>query len=276
MSGQRWSYVLGYVPVILLTLFVGLPILWMIGSSLKPPTELFVRPPTIVPTEVTPQWYSDLFERSRADILLRNSLIVAIGTMVAATSIATMAAYSVTRFRYPGRKLFVFASLGTYIFPAVVLLVPLYVLLRGAGLVNTHIGLIIVHTIIELPFSLWILRSFFSAIPRELDEAAVVDGASYWIVFKNIMLPLAVPGLLATAMLAFILSWSEYLFASVMMTRADMKTIPVGMAEFVTGFDVRWGEIMALAVVATIPVVILFALVQKAFIKGLTAGAVKG
>lgn len=255
---------------------VGVPLLWMVASSLKGPAELFIRPPGILPQQPTLQSYVSLFEEANALTLVKNSLIVAIGTTILSTGLSTLAAYSVTRFRFPGRQMIVLASLGAYVFPAVVLFVPLYLMFNNLGLTNSHLGLILVHTAVDLPFSLWILRSFFLSIPLEIDEAAVIDGASFPQVFWLVVLPLAKPGLYTTALLAFVLSWSEFLFASVFMTDDNMKTIPVGMADFIAGFDVQWGQIMALAVVATLPVVILFLLIQKTFVKGLTAGAIKG
>jgi multiple sugar transport system permease protein len=262
--------------LILLAAIVAVPLLWMVTSSLKGPQELFTRPPDLLPQHPTLQSYVTLFEESHALTLVKNSLIVALGTTVASTALSALGAYSVTRFRFPGRQVIVLASLGAYVFPAVVLFVPLYIMFNNLGLTNSYLGLIAVHTAVDLPFSLWILRSFFLSIPLEIDEAAVIDGASFPRTFWSIILPLARPGLFTTALLAFVLSWSEFLFASVFMTDDAMKTIPVGMADFIAGFDVRWDQIMALAVVATLPVILLFLLVQKTFVRGLTAGAIKG
>jgi ABC-type glycerol-3-phosphate transport system permease component len=259
-----------------LLLVVAFPLIWMIVSSFKPAEELFTSPPTFLIGNPTLEWYQNLLQRSNAPIMFVNSLVIAVATMLVNMVIASLAAFSVSRFRFRGRSAVLFTALGGYVLPPIVLLVPLYEMITSLGLLDTKLGAIIPHTLLTLPFSLWLLSTFFDAIPKEFDEAAYVDGASHFAVFTRIILPLAAPGILSIGLLAFIVSWSEYLFSSVILTSGDNKTLPVGIAEFVTGFDVRWGEIMALGVVTTVPIVVFFGLVQKYFIAGIMGGGLKG
>ena len=259
-----------------LAIIVGFPLFWMAISSFKTSPELFTYPPKLIPSDFTTEWYDAVFFRSNAPRLFQNSFVVAVATMVIDIVIATLGAYSVTRFKYPGRNLLMFTALISYLFPAIILLVPMFRILSSLNLVNSIQGIIVTHIIVTLPFALWLLRSFFQSIPRDLEEAALVDGATYLGAFTRIVLPLTAPGVMSTGLFVFILSWNEYLFASVMGTSEANKTLPVGIADFVTSFDIRWGEIMALSTVTTIPVLIFFAFIQKYFVKGLMAGAVKG
>ncbi len=276
MKQKRFSVVAKYVCLLLLAVGVLFPVAWMVGSSFKPATELFTRPPIIVTTHPTAEWYRAVVTRSDAVRLFLNSFVIALVTMVLNIVIASLAAYSVTRFRYRGRNLVLYSSLATYVFPPIVLLVPLYLIIQDLGLVDTRLGVIIPHTLLTLPFSLWLLRAFFASIPIEMDEAARVDGASHFGVYRRIIMPMAAPGLFATGLLAFIISWSEFLFSSVILTSGDKKTLPVGIAEFITSFDIRWGEIMALGTITTIPIVIFFLLIQRQFVAGFLGGGVKG
>ncbi len=156
------------------------------------------------------------------------------------------------------------------------MLLPLYLTLGMLGLINSYAGVIVTHITFTAPFCLWLLRSFFKTIPLDLEEAAMVDGNGRLGAFVRIVLPLALPGILSTGLFGFILSWNEYLFASVLLTGEARKTVPIGIAEFIVQFDIRWGEVMAASSLATIPVVILFALIQRHFVRGLMAGAIKG
>jgi len=268
--------VVAYAVSLGFALFVGFPLFWMVISSLKPSAELFVRPPSILPHHITLQWYRNLVGSSDAFSLFRNSLIVGAATTAICLAVGTLAAYSVTRFDYPGKRLFLLTALLSYMFPAVVLFIAVYMIASALGLVDTHLGLILCHCILTFPFALWMLKSFFEGIPRDIDEAAWIDGASFLRTFITIILPLALPGIFSVAIFVFVLSWNEFLFASVLVTSGDMKTIPVGIAEYITSFDVRWGEIMALGTLATIPVIALFLVIQRYFISGVMSGAVKG
>ena len=276
MRTPRIQLVLTYATLFALVLFVGFPLLWMVTSSLKTGPELFTSPPRIIPTSLTLEWYREVLLRTSAPAFFWNSLLIATATTAISITVGTLGGYSMTRFRYPGRNLFMFTSLLSYVFPAILLFVPIFVLLNSLSLIDSKTGVVLSHIVVTMPLSLWMLRSFFLSIPRELDEAAWVDGASYFQAFILVILPLALPGIFSTAVIVFIMSWNEFLFASVIGTSTANKTLPVGISEFITSFDIRWGEIMALGTLATLPVVIFFTFIQRYFLQGVTSGAVKG
>ena len=265
-----------YVVSLLLVVFIGFPLLWMLVSSFKPAEQLFVSPPRLLPSTLTLDWYRNVMLQSDAPTYFRNSVVIGAATTAICLSIGTLAAYGATRFEFPGKRVFLIGALLSYVFPAIVLFVPIYMIINSLGLIDTLAGVVIAHTILTFPFALWMLRSFFIAIPREIDEAAWVDGASYFMTFVAIILPLAFPGVFSVGVFVFVLSWNEYLFAGVLITSGSLKTIPVGISEFITSFDVRWGEIMAMGALATMPVIALFLAVQRFFLRGVIAGAIKG
>jgi len=265
-----------YVVSLLLVVFIGFPLLWMLVSSFKPAEQLFVSPPRLLPSTLTLDWYRNVMLQSDAPTYFRNSLVIGAATTAICLSIGTLAAYGATRFEFPGKRVFLIGALLSYVFPAIVLFVPIYMIINSLGLIDALAGVVIAHTILTFPFALWMLRSFFIAIPREIDEAAWVDGASYFMTFVAIILPLALPGVFSVGVFVFVLSWNEYLFAGVLITSGSLKTIPVGISEFITSFDVRWGEIMAMGALATMPVIALFLAVQRFFLRGVIAGAIKG
>jgi len=276
MKRISWLSISSYALALTLAAFVGFPLLWMVLSSLKPATELFVSPPHIWSGALTLEWYANILHDSDAPILFYNSLVIASSTTVVCLAIGSLASYGITRFDFPGKQVFLVGTLLSYVFPAVVLFIPIYMILGSVGLLDSLVGVIVAHTILSFPFALWMLRSFFDSIPREIDEAAWVDGASLLRTFVAVILPLALPGIFSVAVFVFVLSWNEFLFASVLLTSNDLRTIPVGIAQFITSFDVRWGEIMAMGTLATVPVVVLFLCVQRYFLRGVLAGAVKG
>ncbi len=272
----KTSVALNYIVALPLAAFIALPLLWMVVSSLKPAQELFTSPPRILPEQVTLQWYETIISNGSAPLFFWNSFVVGSISTVVCLFIGVLAAYAITRFDFPGRSAFLTAALVTYMFPAIVLFVPIYMTLNALELIDTRLGLIVCHCILTFPFAVWMLKSFFDGIPKEIDEAAWVDGASYLSTFVRIVLPLSLPGLFSVGIFVFVLSWNEFLFASIVMSSAEMKTIPVGISEFITSFDVRWGEIMAMGTLATIPVVVMFMVVQRYFLRGVLNGAIKG
>jgi len=267
---------LHYSATLLIVAFVAFPLIWMAVASVTPASQLFRSPPTLLPTEITLTWYRDTWQASDAPRYFLNSLVIGLSTTVVCMVIGILSAYATTRFEFPGKKLFLISALASYVFPAILLFLPLYLILNAFGLTDSLVGVIVAHIVVSFPFAVWMLRSFFLGIPRELDEAAWVDGASYIRTLISVVLPVSMPGLFSTAIFVFVLSWNEYLFASVIAGSATNKTITVGIAEFITSFDVRWGNIMALGTIATVPVVIMFMFVQKYFLKGVLEGAVKG
>lgn len=267
---------INYLIALPLAVFIALPLGWMVISSVKPAQELFSSPPEIFPSSYTAEWYLTVFQSSGAGTFFWNSFVVGISSTLLCLVMGTLAAYAITRFHFPGKSLFLIAALVTYMFPAIVLFVPIYLILNSLGLIDTYLGLVICHTILTFPFAVWMLKSFFETLPKEVDEAAWVDGSSYLNTFLRIVLPLSLPGIFSVAIFVFVLSWNEFLFASIIMSSGSLKTVPVGISEFVTSFDIRWGEIMALGTLATLPVVIMFMMVQRFFLSGVLSGAVKG
>jgi multiple sugar transport system permease protein len=261
--------------VIACVLAVDFPLLWMPLSSVKPFRELFASPPLIVPREVTFRHYADLFARTNFPTYFMNSAIVCVGTVVVALALSVPAAYALTRYRFRGREVFAQACLVIYMFPPIFLAIPLFVLLVKVGLSNTYAGLILTHTTFALPFSIWLLRTFFRAIALELEEAAWVDGAGRWRAFWHVVWPLALTGIIATGIFTAILSWNEYLFALILMPGEAMKTLPVGVSLFMEASSVEWGLIMAAAVLVSVPAVGVFVLMHRYVIQGMSVGALK-
>jgi ABC-type glycerol-3-phosphate transport system permease component len=267
--------VIGLITVFAIGL-VGFPLFWMVMSSFKPPTELFKIPPTILPHIFSFEWYQEAFSNSTVIRYFLNSLTVASSTSILVIIIATFGAYSLTRFRFFGRKAITIAVLSAYCIPPIMLMIPLYRIIASLHMKASLFGVIIGHMTVTFPFAIWLLISFFRSIPREIEEAALVDGGSDFTVFYKIILPLCIPGILSTGILVFILSWNEYLLASVLVSQDTMKTLTVGLANYISSVEINWGVIMALGTATTIPIVILFTAIQKYFVEGLTAGAVKG
>ncbi|MBN2057252.1 MAG: carbohydrate ABC transporter permease [Candidatus Saganbacteria bacterium] len=225
--------------------------------------------------------YLDMWKNVNFGLYLKNSLIICGFTMLISMTLSTMAAYALSRFRFPGADLFSNAILATQMIPAIMYLIPLYImfvkftLMSGIPVKGTYLGIILIYSAFFTPFSIWILRGFFAAIPKELEEAALIDGCSRFQVFWYIALRLAVPGIIATGIYTFLTAWDELMFAWVL-TNADTMTIPVGIRLFVGNYQNRFDLMMAAAVVATLPVVVLFFMLQRHIVRGLTAGAVKG
>ncbi len=255
---------------------VGFPLLWMVLSSLKPATELFKSPPTIFPETITFEWYRSAFSDKTVVRYFVNSFIVATGTTAIVIIMATFGAYGLTRFRFFGRKAITVAVLSAYCIPPIMLMIPLYRIIAKMHLNASLFGVIIGHSTVTFPFAVWLLISFFRSIPRDIEEAALVNGASDLTIFFRIILPLCVPGILSTGILVFILSWNEYLLASVLISQDSMKTLTVGIANYISSTEINWGVIMALGTATTVPIVLMFTAIQKYFVEGLTAGAVKG
>jgi multiple sugar transport system permease protein len=267
--------VIGIISIFFIAV-VGFPLLWMALSSIKPSTEFFTSPPTVFPHTISFEWYLEAFRNTIVVHYFLNSFIVAAGTTVIVTIMATLGAYSLTRFHYFGRKAITMAVLSAYCIPPIMLLIPLYRIVASLHQNDSLLGVIIGHTTVTFPFAIWLLISFFRNIPREIDEAALVNGASDFVVFYEIILPLSLPGVLSTGILVFILSWNEYLLSSVLISQDSMKTLTVGLANYISSTEINWGVLMALGTATTIPIVLMFSTIQKYFIEGLTTGAVKG
>jgi ABC-type glycerol-3-phosphate transport system permease component len=249
----------------------------MISTALKPTAELYAATPRLLPEHPVLTHFSRLIFSTAFPIYSWNSVIVAGATTALVITIASLGAYSLERFPFPGRQLIGQLILFTYLLPSVVLLLPLYLIMAGLGLTNSLLSLVIAHTTFALPFALWLLRSFVAAIPIELEEAARTDGAGRLGAFVDIVLPQARPGIISTALFAFILSWNEYLYAAVLISRDTSKTLPPGVITMLTSaFSIEWPLLMAASVIMSVPLVVAFAFLQRFLIRGLGGGGVKG
>ncbi|MFL5023592.1 MAG: carbohydrate ABC transporter permease [Microvirga sp.] len=273
-SGPGWAAtLLGSALLVFVCLF---PFLWMGLSSIKQLNELYTIPPQWWPDHPTlANYYKVLFE-SRIPRYFLNSVIISVGSTGLALILAVFAANGFARFRFRGQSFWQACILVGQLLPTAAIIVPLFITLKVLGLVNTYWGLILVYMIITLPLSVWMLTSYFRAIPRELDEAAVIDGASRVGILFRIILPLSLPGIVAVLVYSFITTWNEFIFALCFATDSSVKTLPIGLAEFSTEFNTDWGAVMAASMVMTVPIALLFLVFQKFFVGGLTAGATKG
>lgn len=254
------------------------PLVWMAITSLQPEVYLFSWPPKIVPQEWMLDHYVALFTRNdQFFAYYLNSLVVSVLSTSITIVLGTFAAYSISRFEYKGREALDNFVLLAYMFPPIVLVIPISIVIsRWLNLDNTWIGLAVVYLTFALPFSIWVLREFFNGIPTSLEESAMIDGASRMQAFVYVVLPNTLPGIIATAIFTWSLAWNEYLYASVIMTSSRMQTLPVGLTQMLQTANQPWGMFMAANVVVTIPVLILFILVQDYLVKGFGAGGVKG
>jgi multiple sugar transport system permease protein len=273
-SGPGWAAtLLGSALLVFVCLF---PFLWMGLSSIKQLNELYTIPPQWWPDHPTlANYYKVLFE-SRIPRYFLNSIVISVGSTGLALILAVFAANGFARFRFRGQSFWQACILVGQLLPTAAIIVPLFITLKVLGLVNTYWGLILVYMIITLPLSVWMLTSYFKAIPLELEEAAIIDGASRVGILFRITLPLSLPGIVAVLVYAFITTWNEFIFALCFATDSSVKTLPVGLAEFSTEFNTDWGAVMAASMVMTVPIALLFLVFQKHFVGGLTAGATKG
>ncbi len=264
-----------YVCSLTLVAFCGVPLLWMLYTALKPPADLFVYPPRVAGPYTLANFHR-LLTQTDFLVYLKNSVTIAGVTVAADILIASLGAYALTRYRFPGRELLANLTLFTYMFAPIMIIVPVYVLLKELGLTNSHLGLILSYTSISLPFTLWLLRAFFQAFPVELEHAAWVDGASRLQGLVHVVVPQALPGVIATAVFAFVVVWNDYLFARVLLNDRLLQTMPVGLQDIYESTIVDWGLLMSGAVVVTIPAIAFFLIVQRFLIQGWGMGAVKG
>jgi multiple sugar transport system permease protein len=262
--------------VLVLAVFAVFPFLWMAVSSVKTLRELHAVPPVWVPSTLTFDSYRRVLTQSNVPRYFVNSAVISLGSTGIALALAVFASYGFARFEFRGKRAAQAFVLAGQLLPTAAIIVPLFITLRYLDLVNTYLGLILVYTILTLPLSVWMLTSYFRAIPVELEEAAIIDGASRLGVLFRITLPLSLPGVVAIVVYAFVTTWNEFIFALVFAQDSHVKTLPIGLAEFTTEFNTDWGAVMAASMVMTIPVALLFLALQRLFVGGLTAGAVKG
>ena len=262
--------------VISLIMFILLaPFLWILLASFRPNMEL-IRNQTLIPQNLTIENYISLFAKSAYWKWVINSTIVAIYTVVLSLPLIVAGAYSVYRTQYRGRNVLSLFLLSVYIFPTALLVVPIFKIFDGLALVDSHLGCALMNTAFAVPFGIWLLQAFLKSLPPELEEAAAVDGIGRIRTLFQIIIPQAAPGIIAIAMFAFIVSWTEYLFAMTLLLSNDLHPLPIGLTGIVFGqYRVNWGFAAAGAVGSALPVFILFLIVGRWFIRGISAGAIK-
>lgn len=274
-AGRLAVDLLRYGLLSLFTAIVGYPVLWMILHSFKSKFEMYSNVWGL-PERFFWENYVQAWRISKMGNYIANSAIVSLGTVVVVLVTASLAAYAFSKFRFHGSRFLFYLFVFTLIVPSQVTIIPLYAVVSSLRLTNTYLALILPYAAGGLPLSIFLLRAFFDTVPRELEEAARVDGCSDFAAFWRIVLPISGPGLATVTILQFINAWNEFLLALIFIRNAELRTIPLGLQAFFFEYAVEWGYLFAALSMATVPIIIVYVLMQRHFIQGLTAGAVKG
>ena len=273
---ERVQSAVAYAILLTLLVIVLFPFYWMTITSFKDETQMRSLASMFWPSPFVADNYSHLVRKTEFLGWYRNSVIVSVSSTLLATAIGTIGAYALARLTFLGRAFMASAVLITYLVPPSILFIPLYAQIRNVGLADSLTGLIVAYPSFTVPFVTWLLMGYFESIPVELEEAAMIDGATRFGAFRRVVLPLAAPGLLAAALYAFTQAWNEFLYALVFITNVKLRTLPVGLSTFITGDVYGWGYLMAGAVLTTLPVIAAYVYLQRYMVEGLTAGSVKG
>ena len=258
------------------TLFLISPIIWMVSTSVKNEADVFNRPPEWIPSEITFDSYFRIMNGFVVNILY-NSILIALLAAIIATIVGALTAYALSRFAIPGKSTIMLFFLSSLAFPIPLLMMSMYILLMKLGLLDTLTSMVIGHTVITLPITVWLMKNFIDQIPKEIEEAAFVEGASFFRIIFFIVFPLSMPALTASALFVFVTSWNELFFGLSFISSPDLRTVPVGISQsFLQDFKTDWTGMMSLAVIVTIPIGIIFVFLQKSFLRGMIAGSVKG
>lgn len=273
-AAPRW------IGIVAVMLFAIIPFVWMLVASLQPVQSLSRSTLSLIPSPFTLSNYAALLhpnEQQQTDFprYFLNSGIVTVSTVLLALIVATPAAYGFSRFRFRARQVILYGILIQSVFPLINFLIPLYIVMNGLGLTNTYASLIIGYLTFSLPLNVWLLKGFFDSMPADMEVAARLDGASRWRAFVEVALPPAIPGIMATAIYTFILAWDEYLYALTMISSSTMRTLPLGIFAFVSEGTPNWSGLTATAIAMSIPVVVVFFILQRYFVAALTKGALK-
>ena len=273
---NKMEYIYNFIAIIIAIVFL-FPLYWIIISSLKTDAEIFSLNPSIIPKEIIFNAYTEQFVGGEYNILraFLNSLTVSIPTMLISVTISVPAAYGLARFNVIGRKYLIQSFLITQLMPATLLLTPMFILFKFIGINNTFLAPIIANCTIAIPFSVMMLRPYFLSLPKDIEEAAIIDGCNTWTAFLKIMLPLSFPGIIMSSIFSFLFAWGDLIFSLTFLSDGTMRPITVGIYNFVGKYGIQLNKIMAFGVVVMIPVILIFVFLQKYIIGGLTQGAVK-
>ncbi len=266
---------LGHTVLILTSIVAIFPVIWILSASFKPRPEI-LSDLSIIPKSPTIANYVNLITEKPFLTWFGNSLFIAISTTAIGLFFATTAAFAFSQYRFPGRKIGLYAFLFTQMFPGAILIIPLYTIFKQFGMLDQYLGLIIAYSTISLPFCVWMMKGFFDTIPKSIMEAATIDGLGPFRIFYKVVIPLSLPGIAVTTFFSFITAWNEFMFANTFMTSNSKMTLPVGMKTFIAEQQTYWEFLTPAAILVTIPVLIFFIIAQKWLISGLTAGGVKG
>ncbi|MBI3708902.1 MAG: carbohydrate ABC transporter permease [Proteobacteria bacterium] len=265
-----------YVAIFSIILALMWPVAWMVSTSFKMPDEIFTNPPRWIPSKPTLEGYRAAFS---AQIVQNfwNSIVIAAGTTIVAVGAGALTAYGMSRLDFRGKATVMLLILATLGIPIPLLMISLYVLFARVDILNTYAAVILGHVAITLPVVIWLLRDFVDSIPKELEEAAAIDGAGPFYVLFRIVFPLMQPGLAASAIFVFVTSWNEFIFGVTFASSSDRRPLPAGITDlFLQELQYRWGDTMAVGIIVTLPVMVLFLMFQRFFVHGVTVGAVKG
>jgi multiple sugar transport system permease protein len=277
MTGKRIISILAHrLAILAYVVFALFPLYWLLKVSVTPNKLLYSEGIRLWPSRTTFEHFEFVLRHSDFPIFFKNSLIVSGSTAIIVTVLASLAGYAMSRFTFRGKYWIVTLMLLTQMFPLVMLVAPIFKMLSPLGLTNSLTGLVIVYTAFNVPFATFLMQSFFDGIPKDLEEAAMIDGATQFVAFREIILPLTLPGIAATLGFVFTAAWSELLFSLMLISGNAAATFPVGLLSFVSKFSVDFGQMMAAGVMALIPACLFFLLIQRYLVQGLTAGAVKG
>ena len=276
MRGNPLGRIIFYALLVILFIYTVFPFYWAINTSLMSGTELF-EPRPLPPS---PAWgnYVTIFQEQPFGRQILNSVFVAVSVVLLALALAVLASYALGRIQFRGRRLLLFTILGVSMFPQIAVLSGMFELVRALGLYNNLLSLVLSYMIFTVPFTVWVLTTFMRELPKELEEAAIVDGATPFVVVTQVFLPLMGPALVTTGLLAFIAAWNEFLFALTFTLSSEQRTVPVaiGLISGASAYELPWANIMAASVVVTVPLIVLVLVFQRRIVSGLTAGAVKG
>jgi multiple sugar transport system permease protein len=256
-------------------LFAGLPVVWMLSTSFKANGEVFQNPPNLITESFSLDAYREILGNGAQLRFFLNSYIVAFAVTILTLLVAILAGYAFSRFRFPFQRTINAVIVSVQVVPPITLVIPYFGLVVALGLYNTYLGLILTHMVFTLPYAIIMVTAYLNTLPRELDESVKIDGGTSWTALWRILVPISVPGLIAVGVYTFMISWNEYLFALTLTRTDDMRTVPIGIQLLMGQHSYEWNQMMAMSILGSIPVLLLFLLFQRRFIGGLTAGAVK-